>query len=76
MESDITGPPLPGRIQAELLRIVQEAVSNVRKHANADNVWIVLNTDGSTFSLTISDDGRRRRGAGTPRWALRFTHHA
>lgn len=63
VESEITGPPLPARTQAELLRIVQEAVSNVRKHANADNVWIVLDTDGSNFSVTISDDGR---GAGVP----------
>ncbi len=53
----LSGPPLPGRTQTEILRITQEAVSNVRKHADASNIWISFDTDGRHFSLTISDDG-------------------
>lgn len=64
VHTDLTGPPLPPRVQAELLRITQEAISNVRKHADAENVWVTLATDGNEFSLSVTDDGR---GTGMPR---------
>ena len=41
-----------------LFRILQEALTNVRRHARADNVWIALALsplDG--ISLTVKDDG-------------------
>ena len=46
--------------EAELLifRIVQEALSNVRRHAHASIAWVVMEfTEGET-RLTISDNGR------------------
>lgn len=61
---DEQGPPLPGRTQSELLRIAQEAIGNVRKHANADNLWVTFSTDGQGVSLEIADDGV---GSATPR---------
>ena len=64
VHTEISGPPLAPRVQAELLRITQEAVSNVRKHAEAENLWVTLSTDGNEFSLTVIDDGR---GTGMPR---------
>jgi signal transduction histidine kinase len=64
VHTDLTGPPLPARVQAELLRITQEAISNVRKHADAENVWVTLTTDGNEFALSVIDDGR---GTGMPR---------
>lgn len=60
---EVTGQALPSRTQAEILRITQEAVSNVRKHAGAENIWLRFATDGRQFSLTISDDGK---GDGVP----------
>lgn len=54
---DEQGPPLPGRTREEVLRVAQEAISNVRKHARADNLWVTLVSDGATFTLEISDDG-------------------
>ena len=55
---DVSGPPLPFRTQAELLRIAQEAIANVRKHARATTLWISLATDGTRVRMAIADDGR------------------
>ena len=45
--------------QAEtLLRVVQEALTNVVRHAHADNAWIDLRRDGDVVRLSIHDDGR------------------
>ena len=42
----------------QLLRIAQEALTNVRKHAQARHVTIVLHADGDHCTLAITDDGR------------------
>lgn len=55
--SEVTGEPLPPAHEVELLRIVQEAVTNVRKHAAARNVWIDYRCDGPDLLLTVEDDG-------------------
>ena len=52
-----SGPPLPARTATEVLRIAQEAIGNVRKHARADNIWLMLDSDGSRLTLEVSDDG-------------------
>jgi signal transduction histidine kinase len=44
--------------ELQLLRIVQEALTNVRKHAHASHVWLILSTDQSTLYLEIRDDGQ------------------
>lgn len=44
-------------IQAQLIRIVQEALSNIRKHASADHIWVTYRSDGEDFILQIKDDG-------------------
>ena len=45
--------------QAEtLLRVVQEALTNIVRHAQADNAWIKLERTGDTVRLSIRDDGR------------------
>lgn len=41
-----------------LFRIVREALSNVAKYAQADNVAIAVECDGGTLTLRIEDDGR------------------
>ena len=49
---------LPMRVESELFRIAQEALTNVRKHAHATSAEIRLRRHGGRVSLTISDDGR------------------
>nr|MDP9122525.1 histidine kinase [Acidobacteriota bacterium] len=51
------GLRLPAVIELQLLRIVQEALANVRKHAQARHVEIDLVLRGSTLLLTLGDDG-------------------
>jgi len=45
-------------VQAQLIRIVQEALSNVRKHACAKQVWVSCDTVEADFVLEVRDDGR------------------
>ena len=49
---------LSPRVETELLRILQEALTNVRKHANAETVQIDLNKEGNFIKLTIKDNGQ------------------
>ena len=49
--------PVPLRIEAGLYRIAQEALANVRKHANATRVEIDLRTTSQDVRLSIRDDG-------------------
>jgi signal transduction histidine kinase len=54
---DESGPALPPRTEVELLRVAQEAIGNVRKHARADNLWVTLVSDGTNLLLEVEDDG-------------------
>ncbi len=51
----------PG-VEGELLRIAQEAITNARKHASAQNLWVDCWTSPPQASLTIRDDGRGIHG--------------
>jgi nitrate/nitrite-specific signal transduction histidine kinase len=42
----------------QLLRIAQEALTNVRKHAQARQVTVALRAEGDHCTLAITDDGR------------------
>ena len=53
---DGSGPPFSREQQLQVLFIVQEALSNIRKHATASHVDIRLQ-DGQDFLLSIRDDG-------------------
>jgi|GEM_PF-623316 signal transduction histidine kinase/FixJ family two-component response regulator len=48
---------LAPKVQSALYRLVQEALNNVRKHAQATNVWIDLNFDSECVRLSVRDDG-------------------
>ncbi len=43
---------------AQLLRVVQEALTNVRKHASAQHVRITLDSDSVQARVRVEDDGR------------------
>jgi signal transduction histidine kinase len=46
------------RVQVELLRIVSEALNNVRKHADATIVRITAEVNDGELLITITDNGR------------------
>ncbi|MDB5917109.1 MAG: transcriptional regulator [Massilia sp.] len=56
LKADVDGAPFPREQQLQLLFIVQEALSNIRKHALASRVEIVIE-DGEDFRLAIRDNG-------------------
>jgi signal transduction histidine kinase len=59
--------PLAPEIEADLLRVAQEAVTNASKHARARNVALALRYDPAGVELRVRDDGRGfrpDRGAG------------
>lgn len=43
--------------EVQLLRIIQEALTNIRKHALASNVQVILKKDNGSAKLIIEDDG-------------------
>lgn len=49
---------LPAEIETALYRVVQEAVTNVVKHAGASTVSIVVERRQADLRLVIEDDGR------------------
>ncbi len=49
---------LPAEVEAVLLRICQEALTNVRKHAGASEVEVRLVFDEEAVELVVSDNGR------------------
>jgi signal transduction histidine kinase len=48
---------LPIPIENELLRIMQEALTNIDRHARAQRVEVVWAVHAGNFELTIRDDG-------------------
>ncbi len=49
---------LPLRVEAELFRIAQEALANVRRHAHATDVAITVRARGPRVQLVVRDDGQ------------------
>ncbi|HSK77688.1 MAG TPA: GAF domain-containing sensor histidine kinase [Thermoanaerobaculia bacterium] len=50
-------PRLASGTELQLLRIVQESLANIRKHAQARTVDITLEEAGNRLRLTVQDDG-------------------
>ena len=44
-------------VELQLIRIVQESLTNVRKHAKASRVWVDIRRDGETLRACVKDDG-------------------
>jgi signal transduction histidine kinase len=56
----VTGQPkrYAARLENELLRIAQEAVTNAVRHAQAAHVTLTLRFEPGRVSVEVSDDGR------------------
>jgi two-component system nitrate/nitrite sensor histidine kinase NarX len=48
---------LAADVQVQVLHVVQEALSNVRKHAQAREVWVDVQ-QGPQWRVEVRDDGR------------------
>jgi signal transduction histidine kinase len=58
-----------GPIASAVFRMLQEALTNVAKHARASRVRVALGIEGEILSLDVTDDGR-----GISRDEMRGTH--
>jgi PAS domain S-box-containing protein len=56
---------LPGEANVELLRVLQEALTNVRRHSGASNVEVRLQRQGEALVAGVIDDGRGFDSAST-----------
>jgi signal transduction histidine kinase len=57
---------LPATVDAAAYRIVQEALTNILRHAAAPQAWLIIEADPQALRLRIADNGRATRGAITP----------
>gem|GEM_PF-297971 len=57
VSTDESSSRLPVAVEVEILRIVQEAVTNVRKHAQATNLWLSVVVDSPRAKISVTDDG-------------------
>jgi signal transduction histidine kinase len=55
--NDFSDEKLTPQLEISLFRIIQEALINITRHAQARNVFVHIKTDEGTFSMSIEDDG-------------------
>jgi signal transduction histidine kinase len=70
------GSPLLSSTEIQLLRVVQEALSNVRKHAQAGQVVVHIGQTNGRLDVEVRDDGtgfdpENLTASGWPRFGLR-----
>lgn len=58
VDEDAEDVTLVPSAEIQLVRIVQEALSNVRKHAGASHVEVIVEADEEAVGVEIVDDGR------------------
>jgi signal transduction histidine kinase len=58
VEANLGGERLPAEVETALYRLVQEALTNVVKHAAAESVSVVLTRRDGGVGAIVEDDGR------------------
>ncbi len=48
----------PAEVEVQVNRIIQEALTNVRKHSGASKVWVRFERDNHHVKIRIEDDGK------------------
>jgi signal transduction histidine kinase len=56
-DADEPLPPVSAAVEVAAFRIVEEAVTNVVKHARATRVTVTLRQDGASLQIAVADDG-------------------
>ncbi len=58
LQNQWQGEDLPEEMELQVLRIIQEALTNIRKHSHANAVRVMLRSDPSgRYRILIEDDG-------------------
>ena len=59
LEGAVEGDPqLPLGAEIQVIRVIQEALTNVRKHSGARHAVVRVTSDPAGVTLTVEDDGR------------------
>jgi signal transduction histidine kinase len=58
LEESLGDGRLPQEVETTLFRVIQEALTNIRKHAEATRVRIVLDRPKNAVRLLVEDEGR------------------
>jgi len=70
LESGVIADRLNRELESAIYRIVQEALTNVARHASAERVWVEVSESSESILIVVRDDGagfdmdRRTRGFG------------
>ena len=69
---DVSGSPVtpPADVGVAAYRIVQEALTNVVRHAQARSVRVGLDYAARAMTVSVTDDGRGRARPGTPGYGI------
>lgn len=62
--------PCAGDVEVTLYRVLQEALTNVARHAGAGEVEVCLRAENGRLRLTITDDGAGSKSTPTPHLGL------
>jgi nitrate/nitrite-specific signal transduction histidine kinase len=76
VEGDPSRYTISPLIELHLIRIVQEALTNVRKHAMARRAWVKFSEQDGVVTVSVRDDGQgfdpsRQQGGAWPRFGMR-----
>jgi two-component system nitrate/nitrite sensor histidine kinase NarX len=62
-QNEVTEPILSPAVEVQVLHIVQEALSNIRKHSQANNVRVLIRSDeNGNYYVLVEDDGQGIQG--------------
>ncbi len=56
-EIGVAEKDVPAALKATIFRILQEAMNNILKHANADRIAVLLHNPGTSIQLAVEDNG-------------------
>jgi signal transduction histidine kinase len=71
LDVQMNGAVVPSAVGGAAYRIVQEALTNVLRHANASSAQVAVRTTAKSLDIEIADDGRPDQVAVRPGLGLR-----
>ncbi len=72
---EMLSSPLAPEVETQLLRIIQEGLSNVRKHANVDSARILFTLHPDEMQIAIQDEGQGFDATQNTKHETRNTSH-
>jgi signal transduction histidine kinase len=73
LEIDPNLPVLPDVYNVTFYRVLQEALTNVVKHAQASRVWVEMSVEDDLVNLIVQDNGQGLHSEGNPAHGIGLT---